>query len=139
MGALRTKRSRHKCERGEIGFAKVVDYILESSKAHMHKADSRVMKGVLLGYEWRTTEYVIGTVGGIFKCRTVRRHTEEIAYDPECMDCIKVSYDDYTIEGARTTSIVKFAQPKNKVKMLLCPHEVESIYPGACTRSRPTT
>ena len=40
----------------------------------------------------------------------MRRRAEEIAYGPECMDYIKVSYDDDTLEGARTTPIVKFAQ-----------------------------
>ena len=52
----------------------------------MHKADTRVMQGVFLGYESRTTEYIIGTVDGILKCRTVRRRAEQIAYDPECMN-----------------------------------------------------
>ena len=109
------KITGHKCRQVVIGFAEVVDYILEPSKAHMHKADTQVIQGVLLGYEWRTTEYTIGTVDGIFKCRTVRRRAEQIAYDPECMNCINASYDDYTLEGARTTPIVKFAPAGGEV------------------------
>ena len=109
------KITGHKCRQVAIGFAEIVDYILEPSKAHMHKADTRVMQGVFLGYEWRTTEYIIGTVDGIFKCRTVRRRAEQIAYDPECMNYINVSYDDYTLEGARTTPIVKFAPAGGEV------------------------
>jgi hypothetical protein len=44
---------------------------------------ARWAQGVFLGYEWRTTDYIIGTVDGIFKCRTVRPRAEQIAYDPE--------------------------------------------------------
>ena len=35
----------HKCKQVAIGFAEVVDYSLEPSKGHMHKADTRLMKG----------------------------------------------------------------------------------------------
>ena len=38
----------HKCKQVAIGFVEVVDYILEPSKGHMHKADTRLMKGVFL-------------------------------------------------------------------------------------------
>ena len=112
------KITGRKCKQLAIGFAEVVDYILEPSKAHMHKADSQVMKGVFLGYDWRTTGYINGTVDGNFKCRTVRRRAEEIAYDPECMDYIKVSYDDYNLEAARTTPIVKVAQPGYEIGLV---------------------
>ena len=64
-----------------------------------------------IGYEWRTTEYIVGTADSSFKCRTVRRRAEEIAYDPDCMDYIKLSYEDYILEGARTNPVVRFAQP----------------------------
>ena len=45
------KITGHKCRQVAIGFAEVVDNILEPSKAHMHKTDTRVMQGVFLGYE----------------------------------------------------------------------------------------
>ena len=63
----------HKCRHFVIGFAETVDYILETDKNKQYKADSRVGTGVFLGYVWRTTEYLIGTKDGIFRCRTVKR------------------------------------------------------------------
>ena len=45
------KIARHKCRHQVIGFAESVEFILETDKKNVHKADSRVMKGVFLGYE----------------------------------------------------------------------------------------
>ena len=108
------KITGHKCRQQAIGFAEAVDFILEPSKKHMHKADSRVMKGIFLGYEWRTTEYLVGTAEGVFKCRTVRRRAEETSYDPDCVDFLTVTYDGYILKGARTTPlepVVRMAAP----------------------------
>ena len=72
----------HKCRELVIGFAEHVDFLLETDKTNMHKGDSRVKKGIFLGYTWRSTEYIIGTADGNNKCRTVRRRPEETSYDP---------------------------------------------------------
>ena len=133
------KITGHKCRQVAIGFAEIIDYILEPFKAHMHKSDTRVMQGVFLGYEWGTTEYIIGTVDGIFKCRTARRRAEQIAYDPECMNYINVTYDDYTLEGARTTPIVKFAPVRLEVRSVPYPHAGVNMCPDVCTPSLPTS
>ena len=42
------KITGHKLKQLAIGFAEVVEYILETSKAHMHKLDSRVTTGVFM-------------------------------------------------------------------------------------------
>ena len=65
-----------------IRFAESIDYILETDKGSMHKADFRVHHGISLAYVWRSTECLVGTKDGIFKCRTVRRRAEGNAYDP---------------------------------------------------------
>ena len=103
--------TNHKCRQIVVGFGEVVDYILEPAKGHMHKADSRVGKGVLLGYDRRSTEYIIGTGDGVYKCRTVRRRAKENSCDAELIDAIKMSYDEYILEGAKTTPAVTFARP----------------------------
>ena len=54
-----------KCKHFILGVGEVVDYILETDKSNIHKADSRVGKGIFLGYIWRSTEYLIGTENGI--------------------------------------------------------------------------
>ena len=92
----------HKCKHFVVGFAETVDYILETEKGNQIKADSRVGTGVFLGYVWRTTEYLIGNENGIFRCRTIKRKAEEVSYDANCFEFLKVSYDEYIMKGAKT-------------------------------------
>ena len=97
------KITEHKCKSVIIGFGESVDYILETNKGSMNKADSRVHQGIFLGYVWRSTECLVGTRDGIFKCRTVKRRPEANAYDPECTEYLKTYYDDYIMKGAKTS------------------------------------
>ena len=92
----------HKCRHQVMGFAEAVDFILEPVKGIVHKAVTRVKKGIFLGYKWRTTEYLVGTDEGIYKCRTVRRRAEEVSYDSNCVDFLTIPYDEYILKGART-------------------------------------
>ena len=64
--------TQHKCRHFMIDFGEVVDFMLGTSKNERHKADSALLKGIFLGYIWRSTEYVIGTKDCVYKCRTVR-------------------------------------------------------------------
>ena len=77
--------TEHKCRHIAIGFAEQVDFMLEGDKNKLHKADSKLMTGVFLGYIWRSTEYIVGTAEGIYKCRTIRRKNVESSYDPSCV------------------------------------------------------
>ena len=72
----------HKCKHIAIGFAENVDFMLEHNKGNQHKADSKLMTGIFLGYIWKTTEYIVGTADGIYKCRTIRRKNIENLYNP---------------------------------------------------------
>ena len=66
----------------------------------MDKADSHVHQGMFFGYVWCSTECLVGSRDGIFKCRTVKRRPEANAYDSECADYLKMYYDDYIMKGA---------------------------------------
>ena len=81
-----------------IGFGEVVDLMLETNKNERHKADSAWLKGISLGYIWRSTEYIIGTKDCVYKCRTVRRRAEELSYDPECADYLEITYGDFVLK-----------------------------------------
>ena len=56
--------------------------------------------GTFLGYIWRTTEYIVGTGDAVYKCRTIRRKTEDLAYVPKFVDFIKIGYNDYIFKDA---------------------------------------
>ena len=45
------------------------------------------------------------TTDGNYKCRTVRRKPEETLYDPECVEYLKIHYDDYVLKGAESDPI----------------------------------
>ena len=49
---------------------------------------------------------MVGTENGILQCRTVKRRAEELPYDPECANYIKITHADCLPKGARTTPMV---------------------------------
>ena len=89
-----------------LGFVETVGFICETDRGNQHKADSRVGVGLFLGYVWHTTEYLIGTKDGVLRCRTIKRRAEEVSYDVECFEYLKITYDlyiyIYILKGART-------------------------------------
>ena len=62
--------------------------------------------GFFIGVNGRTTEYLVATEEGIFSCATIRRLPDDEAYDPACIDIVKVTYREYVLEGARSTPVV---------------------------------
>ena len=85
-----------------LGFAETVGYICETVKGNQHESDSRVGVGVFLADVWHTTEYLIGTKNEEVRCRTIKRRAEEISYDAERFEYLKITYDEYIPKGART-------------------------------------
>ena len=68
--------------------------------------------GIFLGVIWRTTEYLIGTAEGVFKCNTIKPRVAESAYDPGCIDYITVTYNDFVLAGAKSQGAkLRFADP----------------------------
>lgn len=61
---LSEKITEHKCRSLIIGVGESADYILETHKRAMHKADPRVHHGSFLGYVCRSTECLVGTRDG---------------------------------------------------------------------------
>ena len=103
----------HKCRHIAIGFAEQVDFMLEGDKNKQHKADGKLMTGVFLGYIWRSTEYIVGTSEGVYKCRTIRRKNVESSYDPSCVEYLKATYSDYVLKDAKS-SVVATRFPGDK-------------------------
>ena len=86
----------------------MVDFKLETDKNNRNKADSEFNEGVFLGYAWRSTEYLIASKGAIYKCRTVRRRADEIAFDVALIDNLEIRFEEYTLKGAKTTMHISF-------------------------------
>ena len=68
-----------------IGFGESVQWQMTPNKNARDKVNGDFRDGIFLGVIWRTTEYLIGTPEGIFKCNTVKPRIKENAYDPACI------------------------------------------------------
>ena len=44
----------------------------------------------MIGLCFEFTEYIVGTADGIYKCRTLSRNTEEMSYNPEWIEFLKI-------------------------------------------------
>ena len=98
----------HKCNVAQIGFCEVVDFKVETDKHNRLKADSEFSEVFFLGYAWRSTEYLVASGDSIYKCRTVRRRADEVAYNSEIIDCVVARFEDYVLKGAKTSLRVSF-------------------------------
>ena len=86
-------------------------------------------EGFVLGYIWRSTEYLIDTENGILHCCTVKRRAEDLSYDPECVNYIKITHDDYVLKGARTTPMVYFPTSSGRVVLVPIPFRGRDFVP----------
>jgi hypothetical protein len=108
IGSDGRRITSHACKVAQIGFAEIVDFKLETDKNNRLKADSEFNVCILLGYAWRSTEYLVASNGVVSKCRTVRRRADDVAYDAEMINELSVRYDEYTLKGAKTSLHVSF-------------------------------
>ena len=47
----------------------------------------------------------MATEEGIFSFATIRRLSDDEAYDPACIDMVKITYREYVLEGARPAPV----------------------------------
>ena len=71
-------------------------------KTARDKLNGDFRDGIFFGIVWRTTEYLIGTAEGAFKCNASKPRVAESAYDPDvpCL-CMEVTYNDFVLAGAK--------------------------------------
>ena len=71
-----------------LGFAEEIDFKVEGGKGKQHRA-----------------KYIVTTQDAVFKCRTIRRKPDDLAYDPECVDYLKICYSEYVSKDGRASAI----------------------------------
>ena len=105
----------HRCDQPATGFPKKIHFKFTIDKNHRHKIHTEWSTGCFVGTNWKTTEYLVATSEGIFSCATIRRLPDDEAYDPECIQLVKITYHDSVLEGARSTPVgVRFGDAHNK-------------------------
>ena len=75
--------TKHRCNDVVVGFGESVLWQQAQDKGARDKLEGDWRDGIFLGVIWRTTEYLIGTEEGIFKCRTMKQKVAGNAYDPK--------------------------------------------------------
>jgi hypothetical protein len=104
--------TKHACKHEVFGFGESVLWQMAPDKNNRDKLNGDFRDGIFLGVIWRTTEFIIGTPEGIFKCQTVKQRPEESCYDPACVDYITTTYNDYVLTGAKSKGAkLRFADP----------------------------
>ena len=95
-----------------FGFGESVLWQMAPDKNNRDKLNGDFHDGLFLGVIWKTTEFIIGTPEGIFKCQTVKQRPEESCYDPACIDDMITTYNDYVLSGAKSKGAkLRFADP----------------------------
>ena len=87
------------------GFAEKIHSKFTTDKNHRHKMNTEWSTGFFVGINGKTTEYLAATEEGIFSCASIRRLPDDEAYDPKCVQLIKITYRDYFLEGAKSSPV----------------------------------
>ena len=102
----------HRFKMSVCGFAEKVHFKTATDKNHRNKLDTDWNVGYFLGTTERSNEYLVGTSSGITACSTIKRMTDDLAYDASCIEEVGVTYSEYICDGATTTNPrVRFASP----------------------------
>ena len=104
--------TKHKCNHWVFGFGESVQWQQTPDKNIRDKFNGDWRDGIFLGVIWRTTEYLIGTADGVYKCNTVKPRPNGSSYDPQCIEYIKIKYGEYVLGGAKSHGArLRFAEP----------------------------
>ena len=95
----------HRCDQPVAGFAEKVNFKFTTDKNHRNKMNTEWSTGFFVGVNGKTTEYLVATEEGIFSCATIRRLPDDEAYDPGCLELVKITYRDSVLEGARSSPV----------------------------------
>ena len=93
----------HRCDQPIAGFAKHIHFKFTTNKNHQDKMNTEWSTGFFISINGRTTESLVATQEDFFSCATIRRLPDDVAYDPACIDIVKVTYREYVLEGAKST------------------------------------
>ena len=95
----------HRCDQPVAGSAEKMHVKFTTDKNHRNKMNPEWCTSFFVGVTGKTTGYLVATNDGVFSCATIRRLHDEEAYDPECVQAVKITYREYVPEGAKSFPI----------------------------------
>ena len=92
----------HRCKHPILGVGEVVIFRSVVDKGNRHNADADWQQGVFLGFDTKSTQFIVGTKARLLKTsyHQVKRLTTENAYSGKVMDEVKATVFDYLLKGA---------------------------------------
>ena len=82
----------HRCDQPVVGFAENNMFKFTTDKNLRNMMNTEWCNGYFVGVNGKTTEYLVATSDGNFSCATIHRLPDEEAYDPECVQAVKITY-----------------------------------------------
>ena len=95
----------HKGLQAMAAFGEKVMFKYTTDKNRRNKMETEWDMGYFVGVNPKTTEYIIAKGTGVFSCATIRRLQDDKAYDPMILQEVKISYQEYVLEGSRSTPV----------------------------------
>ena len=93
----------HRVKHPVVMFGETLNFKLKQDESRRRKLESDWSTGIFVGVDSRTSEALIISGDGLFKCRTVRRVTREEAFNTKWLDEAVTPIDEYVQKGAKTS------------------------------------
>ena len=93
----------HRVKHPVVMFGETLNFKLKQDEARRRNMESDWSTGIFVGVDPRTSEALIISAEGLFKCRTVRRVIREDAFNPRWVEEAVTPIDEYVQKGAKTS------------------------------------
>ena len=93
----------HRVKHPVVMFGETLNFKLKQDEARRRNMESDWSTGIFVGVDPRTSEALIISGDGLFKCRTVRRVTREEAFNSRWIEEAVTTIDEYVEKGAKTS------------------------------------
>ena len=95
----------HRVKHPIVMFGERLNFKLDQdeSKRRRMKTETDWSTGIFVGVDPRTSEALMISEEGFFKCRTVRRIPREYAFDAKCLEEAKTPMDEFVNKGAMSS------------------------------------
>ena len=93
----------HRVKHPVVMFGETLNFKLKQDEARRRNMESDWSTGIFVGVDPRTSEALVISAEGLFKCRTVRRVIREDAFNPKWLEEAITPIDEYVQKGAKTS------------------------------------
>ena len=93
----------HRVKHPVVMFGETMNFKLKQNEPRRRKMETEWSTGIFVGVDSRTSEALVVSGDGLFKCRTVRRVIREEAFNQKWLEEAVTPIDEYVLKGAKTS------------------------------------